>query len=383
MGAVFISYRRGDSEGQARALSIELGELIGKDSVFMDVDSIALGRDFRQVLQESLQACDIMLALIGPNWLEAKDAAGKRRLDSPGDFVRQEISSALKRNIAVTPVLLQDASMPTPDQLPDDLKDLAFRNGFELSHTRWVSDVKELFKRLGLMAQTRSYAMPAGAQPPSSPFDRRFAAAGTGAHRPAATDTGTPTTAGTGTVTSVIAPSEGSSKSSVPARKGLSGGVVAAVGILVIGVLGVAGYIVMQKRTTDATVPAMTVPDVEKMQREDAEGKVAAANLKARVVKDWNSNAEPDTVIQTEPAAGTEVNAGDTVTLHVSALGGWVYLGPEVRLEAGKTVAMTKSMFLHADENSNSKHVGFVEEGKSVKVLEVGGDGWAKVVVMD
>ena len=91
MGAVFISYRRGDSEGQARALSIELGDLIGKDSVFMDVDSIALGRDFRQVLQESLQACDIMLALIGPNWLEAKDAAGNRRLESPGDFVRQEI----------------------------------------------------------------------------------------------------------------------------------------------------------------------------------------------------------------------------------------------------------------------------------------------------
>lgn len=180
MGAVFISYRRGDSEGQARALSIELEELLGKDSVFMDVDSIALGRDFRQVLQQSLQACDIMLALIGPNWLEAKDAAGNRRLDSPTDFVRQEIASALKRNIAVTPVLLQGASMPDPDRLPEDLKDLAFRNGFELSHMRWVSDVKELFKRLGLMAQTRSF-VPGG--PQSSPFDRKYAAPGAGAQR--------------------------------------------------------------------------------------------------------------------------------------------------------------------------------------------------------
>jgi hypothetical protein len=124
MGAVFISYRRGDSEGQARALSIELEELLGgKDSVFMDVDSIALGRDFRQVLQQSLQACDVMLALIGPNWLEAKDAAGNRRLDNPTDFVRQEIASALKRNIAVTPVLLQGASIPSPERLPEDLKD--------------------------------------------------------------------------------------------------------------------------------------------------------------------------------------------------------------------------------------------------------------------
>ncbi|HEY1895022.1 MAG TPA: toll/interleukin-1 receptor domain-containing protein, partial [Terracidiphilus sp.] len=202
MGAVFISYRRGDSEGQARALSIELEELLGKDSVFMDVDSIALGRDFRQVLQESLQACDVMLALIGPNWLEAKDAAGNRRLDSAGDFVRQEIASALKRNIAVTPVLLQGASMPTPDRLPDDLKDLSFRNGFELSHTRWVSDVKELFKRLGLMAQTRSYVMPAGTPPPTSPFNRRFAAPGAGTQPQAvaipATASGAPTGAGTG-----------------------------------------------------------------------------------------------------------------------------------------------------------------------------------------
>jgi hypothetical protein len=183
MGAVFISYRRGDSEGQARALSIELEELLGKDSVFMDVDSIALGRDFRQVLQQSLQACDVMLALIGPNWLEAKDAAGNRRLDSPTDFVRQEVASALKRNIAVTPVLLQGASMPDPDRLPEDLKDLAFRNGFELSHTRWVSDVKELFKRLGLMAQTRSFVPGATA---SSPFDRKFAAPGAGAQQEAA-----------------------------------------------------------------------------------------------------------------------------------------------------------------------------------------------------
>jgi TIR domain len=177
MGAVFISYRRGDSEGQARALSIELGELIGKDSVFMDVDSIALGRDFRQVLQERLQACDIMLALIGPGWLDAKDPAGNRRLDSPTDFVRQEISAALRRNIPVTPVLLQGALMPPPEHLPDDLKDLAFRNGFELSHTRWDSDVKEMLRRLGLGTPPPTVTAPALPVPssatPSTPSPAR------------------------------------------------------------------------------------------------------------------------------------------------------------------------------------------------------------------
>jgi hypothetical protein len=152
VGAVFISYRRGDTEGQARALSIELGELVGKDQVFMDVDSIALGRDFRQVLQERLETCDILLALIGPHWLDAKDAAGNRRLDSPTDFVREEIAAALKRNIPVTPILLQGATMPPADCLPPDLQDLAFRNGFELSHMRWDSDVRELFRRLGVTA---------------------------------------------------------------------------------------------------------------------------------------------------------------------------------------------------------------------------------------
>lgn len=150
MGGIFISYRRGDSEGQARALSLELANYIGDKAVFMDVDSIALGRDFRQSLHDSLESCDAFLALIGPSWLDSKDAAGKRRLDDPTDFVRQEIATALKRNIPVTPVLLQDAQMPSEQSLPDDLKDLAFRNGFELSHTRWRSDVREMVQRLGL-----------------------------------------------------------------------------------------------------------------------------------------------------------------------------------------------------------------------------------------
>ena len=70
MGAVFISYRREDTEGQARALFQELVVRLGRDSVFMDVDSIALGRDFREVLQERLASCDLMLALIGRDWVD-------------------------------------------------------------------------------------------------------------------------------------------------------------------------------------------------------------------------------------------------------------------------------------------------------------------------
>ena len=149
MAGVFISYRREDSEGQARALFRDLSETLGKSAVFMDVDSIALGRDFREVLQEHLASCDSMLVLIGTRWLTAGDN-GERRLDHPDDFVRQEIAAALKRKIPVTPVLVQGARIPDHSQLPDDLKELAYRNGFELSHTRWDSDVRELIQRLGL-----------------------------------------------------------------------------------------------------------------------------------------------------------------------------------------------------------------------------------------
>ena len=164
MGSVFISYRREDSQGEARALFQDLVARLGRDAVFMDVDSIALGRDFRDVLQDRLATCDLMLVLIGREWLAGKDSAGRRRLDDPGDFVRLEIAAALKRKIPTTPLLLQGAQMPTAEQLPKDINDLAYRNGFELSHNRWESDVQELVKRLGLSTQTDAST---GATPPN------------------------------------------------------------------------------------------------------------------------------------------------------------------------------------------------------------------------
>lgn len=160
MRTVFLSYRRGDSEGQARALSLELAKLIGQESVFMDVDSIALGQDFRHILQERLESCDLFLTLIGPGWLDARDSAGNRRLDSATDLVRQEIAAALKRNIPVTPVLLQGAEMPPPERLPEDIRELVYRNGFELGHNTWESDVREMARRLSL---NKDFAAPAPA----------------------------------------------------------------------------------------------------------------------------------------------------------------------------------------------------------------------------
>ena len=99
----------------------------------MDVDSIALGRDFRQILQERLQALRCDGHADRTRLARRQGTQGNRRLDSTTDFVRQEIAGALKRNIPVIPVLLQGAHMPPPERLPDDSRISPFRNGFELA----------------------------------------------------------------------------------------------------------------------------------------------------------------------------------------------------------------------------------------------------------
>jgi hypothetical protein len=150
MGTVFISYRRETAAGEARALFNDLVARLGKSSVFMDVDSISLGRDFRSVLQKILGSCDLMLVIIDKDWAGIKDEGGRTRLEDAGDYVRLEVEPALKRDIVVTPVLVKGAHMPAGEQLPAEIRDLVYRNGFELSHNRWESDVREMIRRLGL-----------------------------------------------------------------------------------------------------------------------------------------------------------------------------------------------------------------------------------------
>jgi hypothetical protein len=138
----------------------------------MDVDTIALGRDFREALRERLASSDIMLTLVGRDWVKLKDAAGRTRLDDPEDFVRLEIEAALKRGIPVIPVLVQGAAMPAPEELAPEIRDFTFRNAFELSHNRWESDVHELLRRLQLEGQDDQAHIDRGS-PPAQPAARR------------------------------------------------------------------------------------------------------------------------------------------------------------------------------------------------------------------
>jgi len=173
MRAIFISYRREDAEGQAGRLFDDLVGLFGNDSVFMDVAGLEPGRDFRRAIDQQVASCGVLLALIGKDWLDVKNESGQRRLDDPMDFVRLETASALKRDIPVIPVLVRGADMPRPEDLPDDLKDLAFRNAVELTHTRWDSDVQVLAKALTPYVETTPKPTPPEPQPiPASAVDQ-------------------------------------------------------------------------------------------------------------------------------------------------------------------------------------------------------------------
>jgi hypothetical protein len=145
---VFISYRRADSAGYSGRVMDRLDRELGRDLVFMDVDTIPLGTDFSKVLHEEVAKCGVLLAVIGPNWLDARDEHGNRRLDNPNDFVRIEIAAALQRSIPVIPILLDGARIPKADELPEDLKELALRNGMEVRHASFQDDMNRLIRGL-------------------------------------------------------------------------------------------------------------------------------------------------------------------------------------------------------------------------------------------
>src|SRR5258708_7662530 len=112
MVKVFVSYRRLDSAQVTGRIYDKLVACFGADAVFKDVDSIPLGVDFRQSLDRSVSRCDVMIAVMGTMWAGTKDPQGRHRIEDPADYVRIEIESALKRNVPIIPLLVDDAAMP-------------------------------------------------------------------------------------------------------------------------------------------------------------------------------------------------------------------------------------------------------------------------------
>ncbi|MFH0341757.1 MAG: tetratricopeptide repeat protein [Chromatiales bacterium] len=146
MPRVFLNYRREDSEGIAGRIFDRLCVHFGPENVFRDLDTIAPGAEFASVIGEEIAKCDALIAIIGNEWLEAKDPEGKRRLDSPRDFVRTEIAEALSRKKLVIPTLVERARMPGAKDLPTEIALLAERNAIEISPARFEYDTERLIK---------------------------------------------------------------------------------------------------------------------------------------------------------------------------------------------------------------------------------------------
>ena len=117
----------------------------GGKQVFLDMEDIAAGSDFPIIINEAVRNCELLLALIGPNWIELRDENGQRRIENLTDFVRLEISAALERKIPIIPVLLENAKMPKADELSNELKQLSTLEGITLTYDGWDDDIARLF----------------------------------------------------------------------------------------------------------------------------------------------------------------------------------------------------------------------------------------------
>lgn len=135
MVKLLISYRRSDTDAMAGRIRDNLAAHYGNDSVFIDVDNIPFGKDFREHIKEAFGDHDLMIAVVGQKWLGPRKG-GRTRIQDEADPVRVEIEMALQRNMPMVPVLVNGARMPKPEDLPESLKAFSFRNAAEVDSGR-------------------------------------------------------------------------------------------------------------------------------------------------------------------------------------------------------------------------------------------------------
>jgi hypothetical protein len=147
--SIFISYRRSDSAAFAGRVQDEILRAIPDAKVFLDVNTIDKGDNFRTAITSSIEASEVFLILIGKGWLTLDKTSGTPRVCNDGDYVRYEISWALKHKKTIIPVLIDGAMMPEANLLPEDIRDLTFHNAAEIRHSRFNDDMNSLLRDLG------------------------------------------------------------------------------------------------------------------------------------------------------------------------------------------------------------------------------------------
>ena len=166
MPQITISYRRRASQAVTGRIRDRVAQHFGENCVFMDIDNIPLGIDFRKHIDKAFRESQLLLVIIGPNWIGPIEG-GPARICDPTDIVRIEVEVALRRGIPAIPVLVDGAAMPTASELPESLKDLPFYNAAELRSgadfhphaDRLIRAMEQIFRERGLL-KPRAWTVP-------------------------------------------------------------------------------------------------------------------------------------------------------------------------------------------------------------------------------
>ena len=146
-----INYRREDSGAWAGRLYDRLVDHFGEEDVFIDVNAIEVGQEYRAVILKNVASCYVLIPVIGTRWAECRDRDGNRRLDIEDDLLREEIRVAIEKRVELFPVLVDDAPMPQPEILTRDIQGLANRQAHELNLKHFKRDVNDLIEKIDLV----------------------------------------------------------------------------------------------------------------------------------------------------------------------------------------------------------------------------------------
>ena len=171
---VFLCYRRKDALCSALRLYDWLERCVGRDNVFIDFASIGGGQVFPEVIEQKVTTSDVVLAVVGPNWLTAARSGQE-------DFVALEIATALRNRVPVIPVFVDDATMPDPavfPKQPEEFRGFALLNGLTVSHSHWRADFERLDKEIAAVCDQRKRGANASALQDALGTLRRWAQRG-------------------------------------------------------------------------------------------------------------------------------------------------------------------------------------------------------------
>ncbi|MFW5418842.1 toll/interleukin-1 receptor domain-containing protein [Nocardiopsis sp. CNT-189] len=162
MNSVFVNYRSSDEEASATLVERELSARFGADEIFRASKSIRPGEDFERALLRAVHRCDLLLAVIGPRWLDAPGREGGRALDDPDDWTRREIAEAFAYGITVVPVLVGSAGRLPEGALPEDIAALGRCQYRRLNHRNAEADIGRLAETVAELVPGLARRAPAG-----------------------------------------------------------------------------------------------------------------------------------------------------------------------------------------------------------------------------